>query len=69
MINCERRARHERKLRKIRGLREGSPVVIPDGGVMANEDLELDDIYLIDQEEGGDDRNADEDNDDSSFEI
>jgi len=53
IINCERRARHENKLRKLqrgfhrRGTASAStmPIVIPDGGVDANEDLELDDIY------------------------
>lgn len=56
VINCERRARHERKLRKIRGMRTNSrqPVVIPDDGVVADDDLELDDIYLIDDNEEDD---------------
>jgi hypothetical protein len=66
VINCERRSRHEAKLRKLRypkrgGLLLGSggrnywneeqqqltPVVIPDDGVFADEDLELDDIYFV----------------------
>ena len=74
VINCERRSRHEAKLRKLRypkrgglllgsGSRGGSgngrnswsdqqqqqlsPVVIPDEGVFADEDLELDDIYFV----------------------
>jgi len=71
VINCERRSRHEAKLRKLRypkrgGLLLGSgsrgsvsrnhhwseqqqliPVVIPDEGVFADEDLELDDIYFV----------------------
>jgi len=56
IINCERRSRQEQKLRKIRGLRrDGSPVVIPDGGVFANEEMELDDIYLMESEEDGND--------------
>lgn len=55
IINCERRARQERKLRKIRGLRENVAMVIPDGGVDADEDLELDDIYLIESKDDDDD--------------
>lgn len=53
IINCERRARQERKIRKIRGMRysndddDATPVVIPHDGVSADEDLTLDDIYLI----------------------
>ena len=55
IINCERRARQERKIRKIRGMRrytsndddDDAPVVIPHDGVSADEDLTLDDIYLI----------------------
>ncbi|KAL7548229.1 hypothetical protein ACHAWF_011519 [Thalassiosira exigua] len=60
VINCERRSQHERRLRKIRGLREGKAVLIPDGGVVCDEDLELDDIYLMDGEEGegGDDHQS-----------
>ena len=55
IINCERRARAERKIRKIRGLRESSsvPVVIPNEGVECNDDMELDDIYYIDREDDG----------------
>lgn len=50
IINCERRSRQEQRLRKIRGLRKGSnmPVVIPEEGVKAEDDLELDDIYFVD---------------------
>lgn len=48
IINCERRARYEKKLRRARGSARGSPVVIPRDGVPADEDLELDDIYCID---------------------
>ena len=72
VINCERRSRHEHKLRKLRNPRGGlllgsggrghsrnhlgdgslqqqqlTPVVIPDDGVFADEDLELDDIYFV----------------------
>ena len=56
IINCERRARQERKIRKIRGMMrynsnddddDATPVVIPHDGVSADEDLTLDDIYLI----------------------
>ena len=55
IINCERRARQERKIRKIRGMRynsnddddDATPVVIPHDGVSADEDLTLDDIYLV----------------------
>ena len=46
IINCERRARQENKIRKLRGLREHVPVAIPYGGVDADEDLELDDVYF-----------------------
>jgi len=46
IINCERRARQENKIRKLRGLRENVPVAIPYGGVDADEDLELDDVYF-----------------------
>lgn len=35
--------------------RDGSPVVIPDGGVFANEEMELDDIYLMESEGDGND--------------
>ena len=56
IINCERRSRQEQKLRKISGSRlDGSPVVIPDGGVFANEEMELDDIYLMESEGDGND--------------
>jgi hypothetical protein len=55
IINCERRARYEKKLRRLRGDRRDSPVVIPRDGVPADEDLELDDIYFQ-EEEGDDDR-------------
>ena len=58
VINCERRARHEARVRKLRGGLGGSgsgrrgaidaPVVIPDDGVYADEDMELDDIYCVD---------------------
>lgn len=53
VINCERRSRHERKLQKRKGMRRGSSqaVVIPEEGVTADEDLELDDIYLVDRGE------------------
>ena len=54
IINCERRARQENKIRKLRGLREHIPVAIPYGGVDADEDLELDDIYLINGHEEDD---------------
>ena len=51
-----RQSRQEQKLRKIRGLRrDGSPVVIPDGGVFPNEEMELDDIYLMESEGDGND--------------
>ena len=57
IINCERRARQERKLRKIRGLRRDAGVVIPEPeGVVCDEDLSLDDVYLVDREEDDDDR-------------
>ena len=56
VINCERRARYEKKLRRIRGDRSNSPVVIPRDGVPADEDLELDDIYLL----GSDVENSDD---------
>ena len=54
VINCERRSRHERRLRRGRTARHGAaaaPVLIPRGGVTADEDLELDDIYLVEDEE------------------
>lgn len=55
IINCERRARAERKIRKIRGLRESSsvPVVIGNEGVECNDDMELDDIYYIGRDDDG----------------
>ena len=59
VINCERRARQEKKIRKLRGLRENVPVAIPYGGVDADEDLELDDVYLI--------NNGNEEDDNDSF--
>ena len=59
IINCERRARQENKIRKLRGLREHVPVAIPYGGVDADEDLELDDVYLI--------NNGNEEDDNDSF--
>eukprot|EP00956_Cyclotella_meneghiniana_P032531 scaffold89939_cov51-Cyclotella_meneghiniana.AAC.4 len=55
VINCERRARYEKKLRRARGASKGSPVVIPVDGVPADEDLELDDIYLVDERENSHD--------------
>mmetsp|Transcript_5447 Transcript_5447/g.12071 ORF Transcript_5447/g.12071 Transcript_5447/m.12071 type:complete len:379 (+) Transcript_5447:151-1287(+) len=51
VINCERRSRYEKKLRKLRGMKEGASVMIPEDGVTADEDLELDDIYLIENDE------------------
>ena len=54
IINCERRSRHEQKIRKLKGIRDKNynrHVVIPSEGVVADEDLELDDIYLIENEE------------------
>mmetsp|Transcript_10604 Transcript_10604/g.23440 ORF Transcript_10604/g.23440 Transcript_10604/m.23440 type:complete len:405 (-) Transcript_10604:101-1315(-) len=67
IINCERRSRHEQRLRKIRGLRQGStmPVVIPDDGVSAEDDLELDDIYFVGKGEW--DRGDHGDNADAGF--
>ncbi|KAL7531281.1 hypothetical protein ACHAXR_005524 [Thalassiosira sp. AJA248-18] len=67
IINCERRSRHERKLRRqIRGIQKGrggvlplQSMVIPDGGVSCDEDLELDDIYLVEMDDGGDDDDGD----------
>jgi hypothetical protein len=53
VINCERRARYEKKLRRARGSAKGSPVVIPRDGVPADEDLELDDIYLVEDPDDG----------------
>lgn len=59
VINCERRSRHERNLRKLRGglgnnwRGRHSPVVIPKKGVLCDDDLELDDIYLVDEEDLG----------------
>mmetsp|Transcript_39935 Transcript_39935/g.83524 ORF Transcript_39935/g.83524 Transcript_39935/m.83524 type:complete len:309 (+) Transcript_39935:1116-2042(+) len=58
VINCERRARQERTLRKIQGMREGAPVVIPEAGVSADEDLDLSDIYY--ERECEDDRGEDD---------
>ena len=74
VINCERRSRHENRMRKLRGLdtrhhlrgdRHGggglngslakTPVVIPDDGVFADEDMELDDIYFVDDNNDGED--------------
>ncbi|KAL7519407.1 hypothetical protein ACHAWX_004169 [Stephanocyclus meneghinianus] len=61
IINCERRARFERKLRRISGKKNESPVVIPRDGVPADEDLELDDIYFVHgvEEECSDDDDCD----------
>lgn len=58
VINCERRSRYERKLKKIRGstLRgDESPVVIPVDGVPADETLELDDVYCFEEDYEEDD--------------
>ena len=63
VINCERRARQERKLRKIKGIREGAPVVIPEVGVSADEDLDLSDVYY----ESECDDDDDDDNYDTGF--
>ena len=60
VINCERRSRHEERIRRLRGLdrrgrggdRTAPPVVIPDDGVFADEDMELDDIYRVDDDDG-----------------
>jgi hypothetical protein len=55
VINCERRSRHEGRIRRLRGLdrhRAAPPVVIPDDGVFADEDMELDDIYRVDDDDG-----------------
>jgi len=52
VINCERRSRYERKLKKIRGWGRGndeSPIVVPVDGVPADETLELDDVYCIEE--------------------
>ncbi|KAL3816242.1 hypothetical protein ACHAXA_002188 [Cyclostephanos tholiformis] len=71
VINCERRSRHERRIRKLRdgrgggggGRRDGrlaeTPVVIPDDGVFADEDMELDDIYCVSEDDDVDDENED----------
>mmetsp|Transcript_18414 Transcript_18414/g.30079 ORF Transcript_18414/g.30079 Transcript_18414/m.30079 type:complete len:367 (+) Transcript_18414:74-1174(+) len=47
IINCERRARYENKLRKLKNIPARTYPIIPPDGVPANEELELDDIYLI----------------------
>jgi hypothetical protein len=52
VINCERRARYEKKLRRLKNIPERTYPVIPIDGVTADEDLELDDIYVM---EGKDD--------------
>ena len=59
VINCERRARYEKKLRRLRGATRDNRVVIPKDGVPADEDLELDDIYFV--------QDQDDDNDDNRF--
>lgn len=55
VINCERRARYEKKLRKLKRIPKNAYPLIPYDGVPANEELELDDIYLMeDSGDGGD---------------
>ena len=55
VINCERRARYEKKLRKLKRIPENTHPLIPNHGVPANEELELDDIYLMeDSRDSGD---------------
>lgn len=49
VINCERRARYEKKLRKLKNIPERTYPVIPNDGVPADDDLELDDIYLMEE--------------------
>lgn len=56
IINCERRARYEKKLRKLRHIPERTYPVIPPDGVPANEELELDDIYLMEDKIDDDDQ-------------
>mmetsp|Transcript_15728 Transcript_15728/g.22360 ORF Transcript_15728/g.22360 Transcript_15728/m.22360 type:complete len:372 (+) Transcript_15728:78-1193(+) len=51
IINCERRARYEKKLRKVRNIPERTRPTIPPDGVPANEELELDDIYFHSDED------------------
>ena len=55
VINCERRARYEKKIRRLRGASRNSTVIIPKDGVPADEDLELDDIYFV-QDDGDDNK-------------
>lgn len=49
VINCERRRRYEEKVWKLRGNHgsssTASTVVVPEGGVPAHEEMELDDLY------------------------
>ena len=51
IINCERRSRYEQKLRRISGASRDKPVIIPKDGVPADEDLELDDVYFVQNED------------------
>jgi len=60
IINCERRARYEQKLRKLKNIPERTYPIIPPSGVPANEELELDDIYLMEEK-------SDDDNDDGFY--
>jgi hypothetical protein len=47
VINCERRARYEKKLRRLKNIPERTYPVIPNDGVPCDEELELDDIYVM----------------------
>jgi hypothetical protein len=55
IINCERRSRYEQKLRKLKNIPERTIPIIPSDGVPADEELELDDIYLMEDKSDDDD--------------
>ena len=55
IINCERRSRYENKLRKLKNIPERTIPIIPVDGVPANEELELDDIYFMEDKSDDDD--------------